>query len=158
MFLAHAPSISSQASVLDSARATNSTLKPLRSKNWLPLPIPSTTKFARQTAANALKLLMLPLPSRPRTELSPFKVLSLSSREFTSLRERDLLRTQRVFQRNRLFVLPTIRTVVSEVNNSALPLKFAHQASMLPHLFPLQELPLQSRLPQLKHLLEHPEK
>ena len=148
---APAPSTSSQASVPDSARAFNNTLKPLRFKSWLPPPTLSTIKFARQTAANALKLLTPLLPSRPRTEHSPFKVPSLSSREFISLRERDLLRTPRVYQRNRLSALPTIRTVVSVPINSALPLKFAHQASMLlpyPHVSKLAELPHPSRLPQ----------
>ena len=150
--MSHAPATStnSQASVPESARATNNTLKPLKFKSWLPLPTLSTTKFARQTAANALKLLMPLSPSRPRTEHSPSKVPSLSSREFTSLRERDLLRTPRVYQRNRLSALPTIRTVVSVLTNSASPLKFAHQASMPPHPepFKLAELPLPSRLPQ----------
>jgi hypothetical protein len=97
---------------------------------------------------NALRLPMPPSPFRQRTEPLPSKVPSLSLKEFTSLRERDPLRTPRASQRNRLSVLPTIRTVVSVPINSALPLKFAHQASMLlpyPHVSKLAELPHPSR-------------
>ena len=150
--MSHAPATSTsfQASVLDLARATNNTLKPLRFKSWLPPPTLSTTKFARQTAANAPKLLMPLLPSRPRTEPSPSRVPSPSSREFTSPRERELPRTPRVYQRSKLSALPTIRTVVSVLINSASQLKFAHQASMLSHPdpFKLAELPLQFKLLQ----------
>jgi len=152
---AHATSNSSQASVPVSARATNNTLKLLRSKSWLlPLTL-STIKSARPTAANALRLPMPPSPFRQRTEPLPSKVPSLSLKEFTSLRERDPLRTPRASHRRRLSVLPTIRTVASVLINSALPSKFAPQASMLPLLESrLAELPHPSSIPQSRPPLE----
>jgi hypothetical protein len=98
---------------------------------------------------NALRLPMLPSPSRQRIEPLPSKVPSLSLKEFISLRERDPLRSPRASQRNRLSVLPTIRTVASVLTNSALPSKFAPQASMLPLL--------ESRLAELPHLPRYPQ-
>jgi hypothetical protein len=98
---------------------------------------------------------MPPSPSRQRTEPLPSKVLSLSLKEFTSLRERDPPRTPRASQRSRLSVLPTIKTVASVLINSALPSKFAPQASMLPlQESRLAELPHPSRDPQSRLPLE----
>ena len=143
-----ATSTSSQASVPAPVRHTNSTLKPLKFKSWLPSQTLSTTRSARPTAANALRLPTLPSPSRPRTEHSPSKVLSLYLREFTSPRERDPLRTPRASQRSRPFASLTTKTVASVPTKNASLFQFAHQASILQFLLPPSEIP---------QFLRHPE-
>jgi hypothetical protein len=69
---------------------------------------------------------MLPLPFKQRTEPSPSKEPSLSSREFTSPREKELPRTPRAGQRKTLSALPTTRMVELVLPQSAFHFQCAH--------------------------------
>ena len=140
MLSAPASSPSSQASVPVSARATSSTLKPARLPSSMPSLTLSTTRSARPTAANALNLHTLLSPSRPRTEPSTFRDLSLSSREFTLPREKELLRTPRALPRRTPYALPPTPTVASVLNNNALPFRLALPLSKPPLPYPLRSL------------------
>ena len=69
---------------------------------------------------------MLHSQSKPRTEPSPSKVPSLSSKEFTSPREKELLITLRATPRKTQYVSPTTRTEVSALHPNALSSPYAH--------------------------------
>ena len=82
---------------------------------------------------------MLHSQSKPRTEPSPSKVPSLSSKEFTSPREKELLITLRATPRKTQYVSPTTRTEVSALHPNALSSPYAHlMPPSVPQLQPQQ--------------------
>jgi hypothetical protein len=125
---AHATSAPSQVSVLDKVKASSSSLKQDRFNLCLLFLTLNSTKFARPTAANALSQHMLPSPFRPKTGLSPSREPSLSLKECTSPREKELLRRQSATQRKIPSALQPTATVVSAHPHLASP----SQCALLP--------------------------
>lgn len=131
---AHATSQSSQGSETVWAKASNNAVRQHRWPSCQLSPTRNSTKSVRPTAANALRQPMPLLPSRPRTEPSPLLDLSLSSRKFSSPRDKELPRTQSVAQRKTPCASLLTRTVVlvplpsASSSSCALPI-LAHQSS-----------------------------